>query len=140
LQEPDKYVPSYTEYHTPADYNIQKSDELNIRVITLDPESQKIFNTSSSSSNSSLSSSYRGLYTYTVYDDGTIDFKTIGFYEYVGKENHAGFKYGINLDSIKRKIDSNQIVTKMIVKDNANEFAKNGFCSIARAPSNPGGT
>lgn len=73
-------------------------------------------------------------------DDGTIDFKTIGFYEYVGKENHAGFKYGINLDSIKRKIDSNQIVTKMIVKDNANEFAKNGFCSIARAPSNPGGT
>ena len=84
LQEPDNYVPSYPEYHTPADYNIQKSDELNIRVITLDPESQKIFNTSSSSSNTSLSSSYRGLYTYTVYDDGTIDFPYIGAIEVAG--------------------------------------------------------
>lgn len=66
--------------------------------------------------------------------------KKIGFHEYVGKDNYAGFKYGINLKSIKRQIDSNQIVTKMITKDNSNEFAKNGFCSIARAPSNPSGT
>jgi hypothetical protein len=27
----------------------------------------------------------------------------------------------------------------MIVKDNANEFAPNGFCSIARATENPSG-
>jgi hypothetical protein len=27
----------------------------------------------------------------------------------------------------------------MIVKDNANEFAPNGFCSIARATENPNG-
>jgi hypothetical protein len=26
------------------------------------------------------------------------------------------------------------------VKNNSNEFGKNGFCSIARAPSNPSGT
>ncbi|MBR2370263.1 MAG: polysaccharide biosynthesis/export family protein [Paludibacteraceae bacterium] len=77
LQEPDKYVPNYPEYHTPADYNIQISDELHIRVITLDPESQKLFNASTGSS-TSLSSSYKGLYTYTVYDDGTIDFPYIG--------------------------------------------------------------
>lgn len=66
--------------------------------------------------------------------------KKISFHEYVGKDNYVGFKYGINLKSIKRQIDSNQIVTKMITKDNSNEFAKNGFCSIARAPSNPSGT
>lgn len=78
LQEPDKYVPNYPEYHTPADYNIQVGDELNIRVITLDPESQKIFNTTTGSSSTSLSSSYKGLYTYTVYNDGTIDFPYIG--------------------------------------------------------------
>lgn len=71
---------------------------------------------------------------------GHITSKSVSFHEYVGKDNYAGFKYGINLNSIKRDIDSNQIVTKMITKDNANEFAKNGFCSIARAPSNPSGT
>jgi hypothetical protein len=66
--------------------------------------------------------------------------KGVSFHEYAGDNNYAGFKYGINLKSIKRNIDSNQIVTKMITKDNSNEFAKNGFCSIARAPSNPSGT
>ena len=71
---------------------------------------------------------------------GHITNKSVSFHEYVGKDNYAGFKYGINLKSIKRDIDSNQIVTKMITKDNANELAKNGFCSIARAPSNPSGT
>lgn len=86
LQEPDNYVPAYPEYHTPADYQVMKSDELNIRVITLDPESRKIFNTSSdASSSSSLSSAYKGLYTYTVYEDGTIDFPYIGAIPVAGK-------------------------------------------------------
>jgi hypothetical protein len=58
----------------------------------------------------------------------------------VGKEKYNGFKYGINLNSIKRTIDSDKIVSKLIVKQNSNEFAKNGFCTIARAPSNPSGT
>ena len=86
LQEPDKYVPAYAEYHTPADYQVMKSDELNIRVITLDPESRKIFNSNSEmSSSSSLASAYKGLYTYTVYDDGTIDFPYLGAIEVAGK-------------------------------------------------------
>ena len=85
LQEPDNYVPAYPEYHTPADYQVMKSDELNIRVITLDPESSKIFNASTESSSSSLGSAYKGLYTYTVYDDGTIDFPYIGAIEVAGK-------------------------------------------------------
>ena len=78
LQEPDKYVPAYPEYHTPADYQIMKSDELDIRVITLDPESSKIFNASTSTNGTISSSSYKGLDTYTVYEDGTIDFPYLG--------------------------------------------------------------
>lgn len=73
-------------------------------------------------------------------EDGTVHKKSVSFHEYVGSYNYAGFKYGVNLKGIKRKLDSNQIVTKMIVKNNSNEFAKNGFCSITRAESNPSGT
>lgn len=62
--------------------------------------------------------------------------KRIYFYNYVGQPNHVGFKYGVNSKDIKRIIDSNQIVSKLIVKANSNEYAPNGFCSIARAPAN----
>ena len=62
--------------------------------------------------------------------------KFVSFHEYAGKHNYAGFKYGVNSKSIQRTLDSNAIVSKMIVKDNANEFARNGFCSIARAVDN----
>lgn len=51
--------------------------------------------------------------------------------------NNAGFKYGINLKSIQRSIDSSNISTKLIVKSNSNEYGENGFCSIARAENNP---
>ena len=62
--------------------------------------------------------------------------KFVSFHEYAGERNYVGFKYGINSKSIQRTLDSNAIVSKMIVKDNANEFARNGFCSIARAIDN----
>lgn len=62
--------------------------------------------------------------------------KFISFHEYAGEHNHVGFKYGINSKSIQRTLDSNAIVSKMIVKNNVNEFAPNGFCSIARATDN----
>jgi hypothetical protein len=57
----------------------------------------------------------------------------------VGKDNYAGFKYGINLKSITRDINSESITSKVIVKNNSNEFGRNGFCSIARALENPSG-
>ena len=63
--------------------------------------------------------------------------KFVTFHEYIGKENYAGFKYGINLKSIQRTLDSSGAVSKIIVKNNANEFAEGGFCSIARAVENP---
>ena len=54
----------------------------------------------------------------------------------IGEDNGLGFVYGIDLKSITRKVQSDQIVTKTIVKSNNNEFAKNGFCTIARSDEN----
>lgn len=62
--------------------------------------------------------------------------KKVTFKEYIGKDNYAGFKYGINLNSIQRTLNSDNIVTKIIVKNNSNEFATDGYCSISRAESN----
>lgn len=85
LQEPSKSIADYPEVYTPADYQIQKSDELDIKVTTLDPESKKIFNSSNSTGGSSYqTTNQKDLYTYTVYDDGTIDFPYIGAIEVAG--------------------------------------------------------
>lgn len=65
--------------------------------------------------------------------------KWVSFHEYIGNENYSGFKYGINLKNIQRTIDSEAIVSKLIVKNNSNEFAEDGFCSIARADESPNG-
>ena len=65
--------------------------------------------------------------------------KWVSFHEYIGNDNHIGFKYGINLKSIQRTIDSEAIATKLIVKNNSNEYADGGFCSIATASENPTG-
>lgn len=65
--------------------------------------------------------------------------KWVSFHEYIGKDNYTGFKYGINLKSIQRTVESEGIVSKLIVKNNSNEFATDGFCSIARATESPNG-
>lgn len=53
--------------------------------------------------------------------------------------NQAGFKYGVNLNSIVREIDSSQLTTKVIVKANSQEFATDGSTSITRSRENPSG-
>lgn len=65
--------------------------------------------------------------------------KKVSFHEYIGKNNDAGFRYGINLQSIQRSVDSNSIVTKLIVEPNSNEYATNGSCTIQLADENPSG-
>ena len=59
--------------------------------------------------------------------------------EYAGKDNQAGFKYGINLNSIERTINSEEIVTKLIVNQSQSEYTDEGFISITNAPSNQSG-
>ena len=72
-------------------------------------------------------------------NDGYRQKKWVSFHEYGEKNNYnyAGFRYGVNLKSIQRTLDSAGTVSKLIVKNNANQFADNGFCSIARAQENP---
>ena len=59
--------------------------------------------------------------------------------DYVGVDNWAGFKYGINVNSIERTINSDEIVTKLIVDQSQSEYAKEGYISIGAAPSNQSG-
>lgn len=65
--------------------------------------------------------------------------KYVSFKEFVGQDNPVGFRYGINLRSIQRSLDSEQIVSKIIVESNVNEYAEGGFCSIQDAKENPTG-
>lgn len=62
--------------------------------------------------------------------------KFVRFVKEVGQETGIGFIYGIDLKAITRKIQSDQIVTKTIVTPNNNEFAEDGFCTIARSTEN----
>jgi len=63
--------------------------------------------------------------------------KQISFHKYVGKDNDVGFIYGINLQSIERTLATDEIVTKLIVKENTNDYATDGYCTIARSEANP---
>ena len=54
----------------------------------------------------------------------------------IGEERGIGFVYGIDLQSIQRTLESNQIVTKTIVLENNNEFGENGTCRISRSTFN----
>lgn len=74
--------------------------------------------------------------------DGTIKYennipqKKIHFVEQVGEETGLSFVYGIDLNTISRTINSDQIATKVIVSPNSNEFGQDGFCTIARSDEN----
>ena len=70
---------------------------------------------------------------------GGIINKSVKFKNYIGKDNYAGFHYGVNLQGIQRTYESKNIVTKLMVKSNSNEYAPNGFCTIQRANANPTG-
>lgn len=70
---------------------------------------------------------------------GQIKAKKVRFRKYLGSDNYASFKYGVNLKDIQRSFESKKLVTKLIVKQNSNELGQNGFCTIARAGSNPTG-
>ena len=72
-------------------------------------------------------------------DENYNPIKKVAFKEYAGKDNFAGFKNGINLKGITRNIDSNEIVTKLIVDPVQSEYADTGSVDIQDAKSNPSG-
>ena len=68
-------------------------------------------------------------------DDGTPK-KYVRIRKEVGQDSGIGFVYGIDLKTIQRTIQSDQIVSKTIVSPNNNEFAKNGSCAISQSNEN----
>lgn len=72
-----------------------------------------------------------------ITDENHCPSKKIVFKKYVGKDNFAGFKYGINLTSINRSIDSNEFVTKLIVGQPVSDHMSSGILNIGEARSNP---
>ena len=72
-------------------------------------------------------------------DNGYITDKYVYLREYAGKDNWVGFKYGINLDTIERNINSDEIVTKLIVNSSQSDLVDEGYVSIMNAPSNQSG-
>lgn len=72
-----------------------------------------------------------------VLRDNNAPVKKVSFKQYMGRDNYAGFKYGINLNSIQRTIDSNEFVTKLIVDIVQSDLTDSGAVSIQNAISNP---
>lgn len=70
-----------------------------------------------------------------IYEDGVAK-KDVSFHSVIGNELGITFKYGIDLKTIERQNNSEQIVTKVIVLQNNNEYAENGFCTISRSEEN----
>lgn len=68
-------------------------------------------------------------------NDGTPK-KYVRIRKEVGQDSGIGFIYGIDLKTIQRTIQSDQIVSKTIVSSNNNEFAKNGSCAISQSSEN----
>ena len=74
----------------------------------------------------------------TTGDNGKLN-KFVYLREYAGKDNWTGFKYGINLQSIERTVNSEEIVTKLIVDQAQSDYVDEGYVSIINAPSNSSG-
>ena len=62
--------------------------------------------------------------------------KYVSVRQNVGKDLGFGFIYGIDLKSISRNIQSDQIVSKTLVLPNNNECAPGGFCAISSSKEN----
>ena len=62
--------------------------------------------------------------------------KCVYLRRFSGKDNFAGFRGGINLNSIDRTVDSSEIVTKLIVDDVQSDTVDSGIVSIQNAASN----
>ena len=65
--------------------------------------------------------------------------KRVYFRENVINSNFSGFHAGVNLKSLERKVESDEIVTKMYIEDVESDFANDGFVTIRTSSLNPWG-
>lgn len=84
MQEPDKYIPSYTDTLSFEEYELRIGDRLYIYVYSLDENVSRMYNAGLGGGNirqQMMNGNVGGgydLYTYLVGEDGNIDFPTIG--------------------------------------------------------------
>lgn len=71
-----------------------------------------------------------------LYDETGRAKKWVSFHTEIGQRSGIGFIYGIDLKTISRTINSDQITSKVIVTPNKNQYGKDGFCTIARSKEN----
>lgn len=69
-------------------------------------------------------------------DDNGKPQKKVVLKNFIGENKKIGFSYGLNLKKVSRQLVSDQMVTKLIVEQNNNEFGESGFCTIVRAQDN----
>ena len=60
----------------------------------------------------------------------------VSFHNFIGRKNDWGLSYKDD-QKTQRTLNSDAIVTKLIVPDNITSVAEDGFCSIAKAIDNP---
>lgn len=73
---------------------------------------------------------------YVRYNNGK-PIKKVVFKKDVGQLSPLGFRYGRDVQSITRTVDSEQIASKVYVEDIESTAAEGGVCSIQRASMNP---
>ena len=85
MQEPDKYIPSYTDTLSFEDYELRIGDRLYVYVYSLDEKITKMYNAGGTNASQMRQQMGQGgmygsydLYTYLIDEEGYIDFPTIG--------------------------------------------------------------
>lgn len=112
---------------TPLEYKVQPNDNLYIKVITPDPTWSQIYNTMPVNSYSLTTNEQSAdLISYTVFEDGTIDFPYIGPVSVAGKTLREVRKI---IDGILVEyIDNGTVIVKLV----------NNYVSLLGDISNPG--
>jgi polysaccharide export outer membrane protein len=92
MQEPDKYIPHYTDTLSFEDYQLRIGDRLYVYVYSIDPKVMQMYNAGGSNASQMRQQMNNGgtygsydLYTYLIDEEGNIDFPTIGKQNVVGK-------------------------------------------------------
>ena len=122
--ESDQYLPVYNNYEKIGTITERESNRFNIL--------------------QSIAETFQAWVRFRIdhEEDGSIKIvdnkpqKYVYFTEELEHDIGLCFEYGIDLKTISRTIDSDKLATKIIVNPNNNEFAQNGFCSIARTNEN----
>ena len=120
----EDYIPQYNNYEKMGTISVKESNRFNIL--------QTIAETFQAWVHFKIEHEDNGI---TRFING-VPQKFVYFTSEIGQETSIVFEYGIDLKTIQRDTVSDNLATKIIVNPNNNEYATNGFCSIARSPQN----